>query len=347
MPTLHTRIAVLITAVALSSFAAAWATHSCGPHNPQSTELPLAQKTAYDWARRGDFWTGCRDYRHAVQDYSEAIRLDPSLVTAISCRGDNYFDLGDYKSALLDYNEVLKRTPEDTFDLHSRANTKLKLSDKAGAIDDLSRVIAIKSKSPSQHLFYDFRKRAEIYLELEKFREAVSDCDIAIRLSPKDTWSYIIRGRALAFSGHYDLAMNDFNRAIKISPTSSSSYNVRATWLADRNKAAALEDYNMALKLDNQFGMAYGNRGLLHLEMGDMKSALADFDQALNIDPSDRWAARHRADVRFLMGDIVGALSDLQMASLFCSMFGILSLIGLLAMFPLLQAFSTTYSADE
>jgi len=310
----NTILSLLLT-LAISSFASAWAAHSCGPHAPGSTELPTAQKTAYDWARRGDFRTGCRDLRQAVNDYTEAIKLDPSLVTAYVCRGENNYELGNFSNALIDYNEVIKRTNHN---------------------------------SPNRDLFEAYRRRAEIYFELKKYHEAVADCDLALSLNSKDSWTYAVRGRSLQAAERHMLAMTDFNRAIEISPTWPLLYNIRGYWLSgEGNKVAAMQDFSKAIMLDSHYALAYGNRGLVHFERGDLKSALSDFDKALSLDPSDSWVSRQRASVRFLTCNFAGALSDLPIASLFLSLYSILILIGFLMMMPLLEVSSAINAVNE
>jgi len=223
--------------------------------------------------------------------------------------------MGDFKNALIDYNEVVKRTDR---------------------------------RYSNRNLFEGYRRRAEIYFELKKYNEAVSDCDMFLRLIPTDSWAYAVRGRSLQVAGRHTLAMADFDRAIEISPTWPLLYNIRGYWLSgEGNKVAAMQDFSKAIMLDSHYALAYGNRGLVHFERGDLKSALSDFDKALSLDPSDSWVSRQRASVRFLTGNFIGALSDLPLASLYLSLYGILILIGFLLMMPLIEVFSTIHGVNE
>jgi tetratricopeptide (TPR) repeat protein len=64
----------------------------------------------YSW--RAGSWLGKGDYRRAIVDYSEAIRLDPRYPHAYNYRGLAYFQERDYDRALADYDEAIRLDPK-------------------------------------------------------------------------------------------------------------------------------------------------------------------------------------------------------------------------------------------
>ena len=48
----------------------------------------------------------------AIQDYTEAIRLDPQYAIAYYTRGYAYYDLGQYERAIQDYDEAIRLNPQ-------------------------------------------------------------------------------------------------------------------------------------------------------------------------------------------------------------------------------------------
>lgn len=78
-----------------------------------SKAIELHPKAGYFWLR-GEVWRKKGDFAHAIEDYSNAIDVDPILVAAYVDRGSCYLNLGNYESALESYNKVLQLTSDDT-----------------------------------------------------------------------------------------------------------------------------------------------------------------------------------------------------------------------------------------
>jgi lipoprotein NlpI len=60
---------------------------------------------------RGAAYDDKRDYDHAIQDYNEAIRLNPKLVSAYSNRGFIYFSQFNLAATIEDYEHVIFVSP--------------------------------------------------------------------------------------------------------------------------------------------------------------------------------------------------------------------------------------------
>ena len=64
---------------------------------------------------RGLAYAILKQYRRAIQDYNEAIRLNPSLYQAYGNRGLAYEQLGKKQLAIRDYRKVLSLRPGHKF----------------------------------------------------------------------------------------------------------------------------------------------------------------------------------------------------------------------------------------
>jgi Flp pilus assembly protein TadD len=62
---------------------------------------------------RGTLYARREDYRLAIQDATEALRLDPDNASAYSVRGFAYNKTGEYRRALEDYSALLRIRPND------------------------------------------------------------------------------------------------------------------------------------------------------------------------------------------------------------------------------------------
>ena len=73
---------------------------------------PIIQDTVF--FNRGNSKTELSDYDGALQDYTEAISINPNLSQAYYNRGNTYVDLYRFGEALLDYDRVTGHSSQDT-----------------------------------------------------------------------------------------------------------------------------------------------------------------------------------------------------------------------------------------
>ena len=64
--------------------------------------------------RRGLAYSNLNQYQRAIQDFDEAIRLNPRVAETYNNRGSAYNMLGQHQRALQDYNEALRIDPQYT-----------------------------------------------------------------------------------------------------------------------------------------------------------------------------------------------------------------------------------------
>src|SRR5215212_9148435 len=87
-------------------------------------------------------------------------------------------------------------------------------------------------------------------------------------------------------------------------------YNRGNAYAAKGDQAAALADYDEAIKLDPKNAPALTNRGTAHSEKGETDAALADFNAALKLNPRFASAYFNRANVYAAKGEADRAIAD-------------------------------------
>ena len=85
---------------------------------------------------RGAAYMNQGDYDHAIQDYDQAIKLNPDYFIAIKNRGAAYVNKGDYTHAMLDYDHALKLNPGHPVVLQTRGILHFFIQDFQGALND-------------------------------------------------------------------------------------------------------------------------------------------------------------------------------------------------------------------
>jgi len=189
-----------------------------------------------------------RDYDAAIQELTEAIKLNPKLAEAYAYRARAYNGKDDYDRGLYDSNEAI------------RLNKKLAMG--------------------------YFARGSSYYYGKEDYDRAIADFNEAIKLDPKFANAYTNRGIVFSDKNEYDRAIADFNEVIKLDPKAYAYTNRGLAYSNKNDYDRAIADYNEAIKLDLEFAYAYFFRGLAYSNKNDYDRAIADFNEALRIDPN-------------------------------------------------------------
>lgn len=78
----------------------------------------------------------------AIQDYDQAIQLQPDDSESFYNRGNAYVRLGRYQRAIRDYDQATKLEPLNSRAFYARGQAKLKTGDKAGGNADIAHAMA-------------------------------------------------------------------------------------------------------------------------------------------------------------------------------------------------------------
>jgi tetratricopeptide (TPR) repeat protein len=117
------------------------------------------------------------DQEGALQDFNEAIRLQPDYVEAYNERGEIRKSLGDTKGAISDFSQAIQLKPNFAYAYNNRGVVRYYSSDKKGAIEDYNKAIEL---NPMYAEAYSNRG-----LALVDRQEAILDHSRAIQINPK------------------------------------------------------------------------------------------------------------------------------------------------------------------
>ena len=107
------------------------------------------------------------------------------------------------------------------------------------------------------------------------------------RQAPDDlSRAFFDRGRALSDEAQYERAIQDFDLAIKLDPDYPDAFNHRALAYAGQGDyERAIKDFDEAVRLDPNYAIAIFNRGLALQTMGRPDEAAKDFARAKQAGP--------------------------------------------------------------
>ncbi|MFM6090550.1 MAG: tetratricopeptide repeat protein, partial [Dolichospermum sp.] len=140
--------------------------------------IELSPRAAF-YNNRGNVRDDLGDKQGAIDDYNQAIKINPNYAQAYNNRGFVRNELRDKQGAIDDYNQAIKINPNYAKAYYGRGNVRDDLGDKQGAIDDYTQ--AIKFNPNYANAYYN---RGIVRNELGDKQGAIDDYTQAIKINP-------------------------------------------------------------------------------------------------------------------------------------------------------------------
>lgn len=117
----------------------------------------------------------------SIEDYTEALNLDPTFAAALDNRGTAWVAMGFYEQGILDYTAVIALEPDNVIAYNNRGRTYLELRFYQKAIEDFTVALNLGSTSVSP-IF----NRAMAFEGLGDRQRAREDLVIAHAMEPNE-----------------------------------------------------------------------------------------------------------------------------------------------------------------
>jgi len=134
------------------------------------------------YVNRGIEYANNKDYKSAIADFNEAIRINPNDASVYFNRGNVYYNNKDYNNAIVDYSLSIKINPNDAVVYYNRGNAYLNKNDYNNAIVDYSLSMKINPNNASAYLC-----RGYAYEAIGDKQRALTDYQSAVQLDPNET----------------------------------------------------------------------------------------------------------------------------------------------------------------
>jgi tetratricopeptide (TPR) repeat protein len=268
--------------------------------------LRVDPRSARAYALRAAIGRNQRRYDDALADCDRAISLAPRDPFVLSVRGVNWLHVARYDLALADFDGAVALFPTVADYRRLRGGTWYQKGDDDKALADFNEAVRLNPLDARAHA-----ARGAVWAKQRKLNEALSELDEAIRLNPTDdAFSYINRGWLRCLLGQFELALADCSQAISIDPNNPEAYRSRAAvYERRRDFGSAIADMTRLLELRPGDADAYAQRGWLRCG-SNPADAMDDFEVALRLDPRNTLALIGRAYVRSRNKEYDAAIAD-------------------------------------
>ncbi len=215
------------------------------------------------------------DYEGAIKDFTRSLDYSKNASTYVK-RGNAYLMMGNYGAAINDATEALRMQGSFLMAYFVRGIARYETGDSKGAKDDLYFFLDKDRTNPIA-----FNYMAAIAFGNQDYKGSLENYDEVVKLEPKYPDIYTNRGMMRHYNQDFKGAIQDYNEALKIDPSNATAYNNRgAAKMMLKDLQSALEDFNKAIGINDKYADAYDNRGRVKQALGDNQGACADWQLA-------------------------------------------------------------------
>ena len=208
------------------------------------------------YSGRGSVWVCKGESQKAMEDYREAVELDPGNAEAYTLQrllieAAFHHNREDFQEAIARASEALELEPACIPAYAARAVAYWYTEHHVQAVDDYTKILEMAGES-----YFVLNARGQVYAEMGEFENALTDLNRALEIGEKTelptALAYALSGRALAKAGlgWFDEASKDFEDSIGKCPANAwVHYNHGLTYHQLGNAPAATTCFELALEL--------------------------------------------------------------------------------------------------
>lgn len=173
--------------------------------------------------KRGEAYIMKGDRDHALPEYEEGIKLDPTNWDGYNGRGTLLFKLNQFDRAFADYNKATELNPKHPWPWINRCNDLTILGRFKEAADQCNKMIQLLAEQGGK--WSGVSARGILNLKWEKLDLAIADFNEALRRDPKDADALYGRGLARQKKGDSSGAAADIKAAVALNPTIAEDFS--------------------------------------------------------------------------------------------------------------------------
>lgn len=169
---------------------------------------PLERGRTY--TLRGFAWMKEEEPAAAVSDFSRAIALDATNISAIRGRAQAYAAMGKYNLSVADWTSIIALNPQDEAYFRERGATNLAAGNHEAALADYAKALEIKPKNAAAYV-----GRAAVHDVMKDRAKALKDFSDALSINPSYVPAYWERALMAERWGEKTLAIENYMKLLE------------------------------------------------------------------------------------------------------------------------------------
>lgn len=274
-----------------------------------SAKIAQTPKDPALYAARGKLFYENEGYDEAIQDLTQALKMDSTNVEYHHLLSDVYLDYLQSRLALRTMERAVALYPERIPSLLKLCELQYILKQYKASLQTIDRVMKIDPQNADGFLMMGLNLR-----ELNDTDRAIKALQRCVEINPEITDAWINLGQINAKLKNKD-AIRYFDSALRINPKDVNTLHAKADFLRDENDLnGAIALYKKLNTLDVQYEKGFYNAGLLYLDLDSIAQAREMFDLAIKINPINIQAYAYRGVANEGLGRKQDAKKDYETA---------------------------------
>lgn len=175
-----------------------------------------------------------------------------------------------------------------------RTITQIKAVENDASLRRLDRANALLSKDPNNEQV--LAARAQVYIDLQQYQNALTDLNQVITLNPRSQLYYDVRATAFEKLNSRENELRDLEQALNLGPQSINLLRRKSSALLRLHRyTEALSAVNSSVRFQPNDERSYCIRAEVKYELKDFAGSKQDCDRALLLDPNDADAREFRS----------------------------------------------------
>jgi predicted TPR repeat methyltransferase len=186
------------------------------------------------------------DHEAAVDNYRQALDLEPEYVDALNNLGSSLHNLGNYQEAIDCYRKVIQLAGQDADALFNMGNSLMELGDYEAAADNYQESIDLRPGYAKAHL-----RLGDALRNQGKTGPATQSYRNTLEVDPQMVDAYMKIGGIYQLTQQYEMAIPWYRDAVKLQPDYIAARRILASLLLKVGKREeAIDAFKACLEQD-------------------------------------------------------------------------------------------------
>jgi len=192
------------------------------------------------------------DYPVVFENINKALKINPYLAKGYFLKGMAYMEMKDTVLAISSFQTCVEQDPE-YFHAHMQLGSIFAAKNNPICVTYFNNAIRVNPSKPESYYALGF-----FYQENGNYEEALKCYDNMLMVSPNNAAALYNKGYInLVYLNKYDEAIDYFTQVVKVDPRYADAYYNRGyAYELKKNKAAARQDFENAVRVDEKHELA-------------------------------------------------------------------------------------------